>query len=152
MKPITVFLAGIIQGSLVEATIHDQDWRTPVTRALASHLPHATIYCHYTQHPNSITYDLPAIRKVFDQGLQRARECELMIAYLPEASMGTAIEMHEAAASGRTIVAITPMDANWVVRTYSDCIVPDINAFTQFAASGQLAALVASKTRSEDTP
>ncbi len=152
MKPITVFLAGIIQGSLAEATIHDQDWRTPVKAALAEHLPQASIYCHYSQHPNSITYDLPEIREVFAQGLQRARECELMIAYLPEASMGTAIEMHEAAAHGRAVVTITTMDVNWVVRIYSDHIAADLDAFTQFAESGDLARLVARKHSPENTP
>jgi hypothetical protein len=152
MKPITVFLAGIIQGSLVEATIHDQDWRTPVKAALAEHLPQADIYCHYSRHPNSIAYDLPEIRNVFADGLRRARECDLMIAYLPEASMGTAIEMHEAASRGRTIVTITTMDANWVVRTYSDHVVADMDAFVRFVESGDLARLMADKIASEETP
>jgi len=148
MSTTTVFLAGIIQGSLVEADIHHQDWRDPIKVSLAHHLPNADVYCHYTQHPNSITYDLPKIRETFAEGNRRAGECDLLIAYLPEASMGTGIEMHEAYAHGRVIVTITEMTANWVVRAYSDVILPNLDAFDTFAASGKLTTLLDERRRS----
>jgi hypothetical protein len=147
MSTTTVFLAGIIQGSLVEADIHHQDWRDPIKASLTKHLPEAEVYCHYTQHPNSITYDLPKIRETFAEGNRRAGQCDLLIAYLPEASMGTGIEMHEAYAHGRVIVTITKMSANWVVRAYSDAILPDMAAFEAFAASGELARLLDERRR-----
>ena len=140
-----VFLAGIIQGSKVAAEIHNQDWREPIRRAVETHLPGAEVYCHYTEHPQSITYDLPAIRRTFAEGNRRAGACDLLVAYLPEASMGTAIEMHEAYAHGSAIVAVTPLSANWVVRAYSDRVVADVAAFEALAASGELARLVAAK-------
>lgn len=140
-----VFLAGIIQGSKVEPAIHAQDWREPVKRALAAHLPEAEVYCHYTAHPDSIAYDLERIREVFADGNRRAGACDLLIAYVPTASMGTAIEMHEAYAHGSAIVAVSPMAANWVLRAYSDCILPDLAAFEAYAASGQLRDLLVAK-------
>ncbi len=140
-----VFLAGIIQGSLVEPTIHGQDWREPIRRLLDQHAPQAEVYCHYSQHPQSIGYDLDGIRQTFAEGNRRAADCDLLIAYLPSASMGSAIEMHEAHAHGAAIVTISPMTANWVIRAYSDRILPDIDAFEQFVAHGQLAELVAAK-------
>ncbi len=140
-----VFLAGIIQGSLVEPTIHHQDWREPIKRALAEHLPAADVYCHFSQHPTSITYDLPKIRETFADGNRRAGECDLLIAFVPSASMGTAIEMHEAFAGGAAVVTVTPLSANWVIRAYSDRILLDLAAFEALAASGELADLVASK-------
>jgi len=143
-----VFLAGIIQGSLVEPTIHEQDWREPIKRALAEHLPGADVYCHYSRHPASIEYGLPEIRETFAEGNRRAGECDLLIAYVPSASMGTAIEMHEAYAHGAAVVTITPLTANWVIRAYSDRILPDIAAFDTLAASGELAELVAEKRSS----
>jgi len=140
-----VFLAGIIQGSKVEAEIHDQTWRERIKAVLARHLPDAELYCHYTRHPESITYDLPEIRETLAEGNRRAGECDLLIAYLPGASMGTAIEMHEAARSGAAVVTISTLAANWVIRAYSDRIFPDVAALEEFAASGELQRLVASK-------
>lgn len=140
-----VFLAGIIQGSLAEPVIHDQDWREPIKAAFAAHLPQAEVYCHYTRHPDSITYELPEIRETLATGNRCAAESDVLIAYVPSASMGTAIEMHEAYARGAVIVTISPLTANWVLRGYSDRILPDVAAFEAFAASGELAALIAAK-------
>ena len=147
MSTTTVFLAGIIQGSLVEADIHHQNWREPIKASLAAHLPDADVYCHYSQHPTSITYDLSRIREVFADGNRRAGACDLLIAYLPEASMGTGIEMHEAHAHGAVVVTITTMTANWVVRAYSDRIVPSLAAFDELAASGELDTLLTERRR-----
>ncbi|MHC4561583.1 MAG: hypothetical protein ACYS8X_02300 [Planctomycetota bacterium] len=140
-----VFLAGIIQGSLVEPTIHSQDWREPIKAILTEHLPEAEVYCHYSRHPNSIAYDLSQIRQTLAEGNRLASQCDLLLAYVPEASMGTAIEMHEACAHGAAVVTICPLQANWVVRAYSDRLLPDIAAFDAFAASGELHALLEAK-------
>ena len=142
-----VFLAGIIQGSKIEAEIHDQDWRGPIKAAIAKSLPAANVYCHYGRHPQSITYELPDIRETLADGNRRAAACDLLVAYIPSASMGTAIEMYEAARAGATVVAITPMDANWIVRAYADRILPDIDSFERFAASGELQRLTEAKDR-----
>ena len=135
---MNVFLAGIIQGSLVEADIHDQDWREPIKRALAAHVPDADVYCHYSHHPNSITYGLEDIRRTLAEGNRRAGECDLLIAYVPSASMGTAVEMHEASRSGAVVLTVTPLAANWVIRAYSDEVFPDVDAFERYLASGGL--------------
>jgi len=140
-RTVNVFLAGIIQGSLVEATINSQDWREPIKRTLARHLPQADIYCHYTEHPNSITYALPEIRTTLTDGIDRAAGCDLLIAYVPSASMGTAIEMYDAYRGGAAVVAITPLAANWVIRAYSHRIVADMTGFDALAASGELSRL-----------
>ena len=142
---MNVFLAGIIQGSKVAAEIHPQDWRDPVRRILERHVRQADVYCHYGEHPNSITYDLPEICATFEEGLARARNCDVLVAFLPSASMGTAIEMHEAARNGSAVLTITPMAANWVVRAYSDRIFRDVNEFEAFLAEGELATLLEHK-------
>ena len=137
-----VFLAGIIQGSLAEARIHDQDWRTPIRRVLAEHLSDAEVYCHYSLHPNSITYELPEIRATLADGFKQAADCDLLIAYVPSASMGTAIEIHEAARNNAIVLTISPMAPNWVLRAYSRRIFPDVEAFEQFIAAGGLDELI----------
>jgi TRAP-type C4-dicarboxylate transport system substrate-binding protein len=140
-----VFLAGIIQGSKVAAEIHHQDWREFIRRLLERHAPQAEVYCHYSNHPDSITYDLPRIIETFDEGVARAIDCDVLIAYLPSASMGTAIEMYEAYRSGAAVITITPMSANWVVRAYSDRILPDLAALEGMLASGDWERLLAKK-------
>ncbi len=144
---MNIFLAGIIQGSKVAAEIHRQDWRQPIRRLLANHVPNADVYCHYSEHPESITYDLPEIIETFEDGVARAIAADVLIAWLPSASMGTAIEMYEAHRSGAVVLTITPMAANWVVRAYSDRILPDLAAMEDFLASGELGKLQAQKQK-----
>lgn len=136
-----IFLAGIIQGSLVEATIHQQDWREGIKGVLAQHLPQAQVYCHYTQHPQSITYELPEIRATLADGIDRAAACDLLIAYVPSASMGTAIEMYEASRHGAMVLTISPLRANWVIRAYSDRIFSDLAEFDAFLAGPEFGEL-----------
>lgn len=137
-SPMRIFLAGIMQGSHVDDRIHEQDWRLPVSHALKQHLGDVEIYCHYSSHPNSLSYDMPQIRQTFDDGLEEARKADMVIAYLPSASMGTAIEMYEAYRSGAIILSITHMTTNWVVRLYSQEIFGSIEEFTGFLAAGAI--------------
>ena len=51
--------------------------------------------------------------------VSQATSVDVVIAYLPEASMGTAIEMWEAARNGVTVWAISPLKSNWVVKFFS---------------------------------
>ncbi|KKL96236.1 hypothetical protein LCGC14_1846520, partial [marine sediment metagenome] len=127
-----VFLAGIIQGSIKEPRIHPQDWREPVRRAIERHCPRAEVYCHYQAHPDSIRYELPEIIATLEDGNRRAAEADVVVAYLPEASMGTGLEMYLGKSAGAVVVTITPMAANWVVRAYSDRILSDLDALERF--------------------
>ena len=140
-----VFLAGIIQGSIVAADIHRQDWREPIKQALARHLPQAEVYCHYSEHPQSIAYDLPDIRATLADGIARATESDVLVAYVPAASMGTAIEMYAAGGAGAVVLTIGPLKANWVIRAYSDRVFEDVDAFEAFLASGELESLLESR-------
>ena len=66
-------------------------------------------------------------------------EVDVVIAFVPEASMGTAIEMWEAHEHGCGIViAISPLSHNWTVRFCSHIIFLDINAFETELSSGVL--------------
>jgi hypothetical protein len=140
-----VFLAGIMQGSKVEAAIHGQDWREPIKAALAKHAPSAEVYCHYSQHPNSIGYGREDIRRTLAEGNRLAGASDVLIAFCPSASMGTAIEMYEAARGGALILAISPMAANWVIRSYSDRLFADMESFERFLAETNLDEMLATK-------
>ena len=141
-EKLKVFLAGIIQGSLADSTIHSQDWRDEFKAVLARHIPRAEVYCHYSRHPNSITYPLPDIHATLTEGLAKAAECDVMIAYVPSASMGTAVEMYEAWRNNRVVLTVSPLAANWIIRAYSDRIFPVLAELEAFLASGELAGLL----------
>ena len=141
-----IFLAGIIQGSRTDEAICGQDWRDPIKAALLRRFPGADIYCHYTAHPNSIMYRGEQIRQTFDDGVDRARSADLVVAWLPSASMGTAIEIYEAYRAGVPVVTVSPMAANWVVQLYSHRVEPDLSAFERFLDDG-LAELLESSSQ-----
>jgi hypothetical protein len=111
-----IFLAGIMQGSLVEAAVHEQDYRDHLKELLKAHLPEAEIYDPRAEHSNSIAYDDATGREVFLCHNRLCREVDVLLAFLPEASMGTAVEMWEAHQHGAAVVTISPMRHNWVVK------------------------------------
>ena len=70
--------------------------------------------------------------------IDEVKKSHCLIVYIPEASLGTAIEMWEAYQRNRVIVTISPMKTNWVVRIISDQICSDMNAFKDYVESGNL--------------
>ena len=138
-----VFLAGIIQGSITEDRVHQQDYRAELKRVLAASLPDAEVYDPIDEHRNSLEYSFDKGRDVFLFHINKAAEADLLIAFIPQASMGTAIEMWEACNRGKVVIAITPMCGNWAVKFLSHRIFPTIEEFERFAQSGELAEMIA---------
>ncbi len=139
-----VFLAGIMQGSLRQA-MHKQGYREKITRMLQEHLPAAIVFDPFRHHPESLIYDEDQGRDVFFDLMDRAGQCDVLIAFLPEASMGTAIEMWNAYHAGAVIVAVTELTDNWVVRFLADAVVPDLSALETMIAGGGVAMLLENK-------
>jgi len=133
-----IFLAGIIQGSISERAIHAQDYRGDIKRLLAKYVPAYDFYCPIANHPESLGYPRDQGRKVFLDHITMAREADVLLAYIPQASMGTAIEMWEAHRAGRLVITISPLSENWAIKFLSDLVFPDISAFESFLASGGL--------------
>ncbi len=133
------FIAGIMQGSHREAVLHEQDYRAHVKSLLEFHYPDAEIYDPLANHGGSLDYDDARSRSVFYQHNRLCREVDVVVAFVPEASMGTAIEMWETHEHGRGIViAISPLSHNWAVRFCSHIIFLDIDAFEAELSSGML--------------
>jgi len=146
-----VFLAGIMQGSLKELKIHSQDWRERIRAIFARRRPDAEVYCHFENHPDSVTYELPAIVETLETGNRLAAESDVIVCWLPEASMGTAVEMLCAARGGSVVLTVTGMSANWIVRAYSDAVVPDLAALDAFLADDELERLLERKRRDRES-
>ena len=133
-----IFLAGIIQGSQPGTRIHDQAYRQRLKSILESALPAAQVYCPLENHPNSIGYALDRAQPVFFGHVDRAAQSEVIVAYLPEASMGTAIEIWEAYRRGRIIFVISPLTENWVIKLLATRHFATLGEFETFVQSGQL--------------
>ncbi|MCL5109011.1 MAG: nucleoside 2-deoxyribosyltransferase [Chloroflexi bacterium] len=137
-----VFLSGIIQGSHSGTELHDQGYRDELKRLLSQHLPEAEVVCPIDLHPNGIEYDLGQAREAFFSLVEEAASADLVVAYLPEASMGTAIEIWEAHRRGTPVLAITPLRHNWVVNLLAGRAFASVAEFAAFAAEGGLRELV----------
>lgn len=136
---LRVFIAGIIQGSIEGRSIHGQDYRETIREALTRCHPDWEVYCPFAEHPESLGYDDAYASEVFFSHVGQAAEADLLIAYLPEASMGTAIEMYEAIRRGRSkVVVISPMAHNWAVRFCSHALFSDLSAFLLGVEGGEL--------------
>lgn len=133
-----VFLAGIMQGSHRQAVLHGQDYRTRLKQLLSEHLPEAEVYDPLEDHGDSINYGDHKGRDVFLRHNRMCREVDVVLAFVPEASMGTAIEMWEAHQNGRAVIAISPLERNWSVKFCSHEIYPDLPAFEAALADGRV--------------
>ena len=138
-----IFLAGIMQGSHLGALLHNQNYREQLKSLLESHLPNAQVYDPLADHTDSLDYDDDRGRAVFMKHNCMCGEVDLLIAFVPEASMGTAIEMWEAHRAGKKVVTISPLSHNWAVRFLSDVVYDDMDAFRDALTSGKLLAHIA---------
>lgn len=133
------FLSGVMQGKKadgdgVEGTVN-QDYRAEMNSAIKACDASATVvepwdlvgelckevYAEGT--PQSEYFkDDAHVRKAFGIVVEAAAAADVVISYLPEASMGSAVEIHAARQNNRTILAVAPgsMAGNWVVRSYAD--------------------------------
>lgn len=134
-----VFICGIIQGSHTGRGIHAQTYRKRLGEMINRHYPHAEVYCPVDLHPESPAYDDAKAFEVFEESLDAVRNSDLLIAYLPEASMGSAIEMWEAKRAGVRVLSITTLTHNWVVKYVSDRMISSMDEFERLLASGTLA-------------
>jgi NAD-dependent SIR2 family protein deacetylase len=137
-----VFICGIIQGSISDFAVHEQSYRTRLRQMIEDGLAGAEVYCPVSLHPDSLLYDDSKAFRVFEESIEAAKQSDLLVAYVPEASMGSAIEMWEAKKAGVKIIAISPMEHNWVVRYASDVVVRSIEDFGRALQDGRLKPLL----------
>ena len=117
-----IFLAGIMQGSFVASEMHDQDYRPRLRNALPKYLPEYEVYDPLEFHTDSIHYKNKKGRDVFLHHNRMCAEVDVLLACIPEASMGTAIEMWEAWRNDKLVISISPMKHNWAVKFLSHII------------------------------
>lgn len=137
-----LFLAGIMQGSHAGVEMHPQVYRGLLRQLIGEHLPQAEVYDPLADHQLSLEYDFDQGRAVFLHHNRMCGEIDVLIAFVPQASMGTAIEMWEAWRHGKIVVAISPLAHNWSVKFLSHLLYPDLAAFEAELKNGRLAARI----------
>jgi hypothetical protein len=133
---VKVFIAGIMQGSRLDRYIDDQGYRQAIAQMIQERHPDVEIFDPNELHPNGVDYDDRAAKTTLLEMADLAAQADLVVAYAPVASMGTAIEMWQAFQAGVPLVTVSPMAANWVVRHLSSVVLPDLDSFRSWVGDG----------------
>ena len=141
-----IFIGGIIQGSIKGLEIHEQDYRSRIKEIFQKHAPDCELYCPIENHPNSLEYDFEQGERVFLDHIDMAATSDVFLAFVPQASMGTAVEMWEAHRRGVPVISITPMRENWAVKFLSTRVFADLDEFESFLSEGGLGEILAAKS------
>ena len=130
-----VFIGGVMQASNHGKGIVDQGYRGQIARALQARWPDIEVIDPFSLHPNSVEYDDASARETLLAMVDLAAHSDLVIAYVPTASMGTAMEMFAAHQRGVPVITISPLATNWVVIALSQHVYPDLAGFLAAIAS-----------------
>ncbi len=131
-----------MQGSWKKSRIHDQDYRYRLKKILEEALNGVEVYCPFQNHPRSLAYRKEQMQEVFFEHIEKAAQSDVIVAYLPEASMGSAIELWEAFKEKRVILTISPLKENWVIKTLATRNFTSLEEFEAFIRSGRLKELI----------
>ena len=145
-----IFFGGIIQGSRQGQDIHSQNYRDRVKSLIDRRYPDIEIFDPVENHRDSVEYTDEQAHATFFDHLKIIETCDLMIAYLPLASMGTAIEMNRAYERNIPILSISPMTTNWVIRLLAKKNFETVEAFEKFIAENDIRNLVNGRKRKTD--
>ncbi len=137
-----IYIAGIMQGSKKGPGIQGQGYRQLIRDALKAYHPDAEIVDPLSLFPDSAEYDAQRASQVLFEMAAKAGASDIVIAYLPQASMGTTLEMIRAYDNGKTIISISPMDKNWLIRAVSAKIFATLDEFCTWARQTDLAELI----------
>ena len=137
------FVAGIMQGSRSDIGVHDQSYRVAIRSAIRARFADVEIIDPIELHPDAgLNYGPEEAKRVLLELAEEAARADVLIAYVPEASMGTAVEMWQAYRAGKPIFTISPLAENWVIRFLSTRVFPSLEAFESFVAHGELERLL----------
>ena len=145
--PFSVFLSGVMQGSQTDSSLHAQDYRQQLRDIITAAHPEAEVVCPAQLNPDSVAYDNEAARRAFMGELDLAAKTDVLVAFAPVATMGTAVEMYRAHAASRLVFTISPMVTNWAIRFLSARVFEDLAEFEAFVRDGSLGRAVAAHAR-----
>lgn len=132
-----------MQGSLADRGMHDQSYRVAIGEVIRARFAEAEIIDPIELHPEGgLNYGPEEAKRTLLELAEEAARADVLIAYLPEASMGTAVEMWQAYRAGKPVFTISPLAENWVVKYLSTRVFPSLGDFESFVAEGELEKLL----------
>lgn len=131
-----VFISGVMQGSREDHLIGDQDYRNQIAQMLQENVPDVNIIDPWKIHPDSVNYDQNQAGQALLSFTKLVKEVDVLIAYLPQASMGTAVEMWTAFEANIPIISISSLNHNWVISVTSNLVLPDLKSLLEYIRSG----------------
>ena len=133
-----IFIAGIMQGNRKDELIHSQDYRKIISNKLSKIVGNVEVVDPDKTDPNRLSYSHEQAKEMFFKYCRIAGKADLLIAYIPEASMGSAVEMWMAYKARIPIVTISTMKSNWVIKLLSSEIYETLEEFTENFDSNML--------------
>lgn len=109
----------------------DQRYRDVLAEAFAT-WSQVTLVDQHRQQPHRLNLAWPDKAAMFRRYVDVAGQVDLLIAYLPEASMGSAMEMWSAYTAGVPILAVSPLRSNWALAATASLILDDLDSFRSF--------------------
>lgn len=136
------FISGVMQGSstseTTKKTLNDQNYRETLKTILKKYDKSCEIHDpydkpkEYLKDQEHLFSDNKFITDLFEEILFEMRKCDVIVSYLPQASMGSSIELWEAYKLKKEVYVITEMTQNWVTRICSNQMFESIESFEEF--------------------
>ncbi len=140
-----IYISGVMQGSK-DRGIQEQGYRQVIRDALKIHHPNVEIYDPLLAFPGGAEFDEHHSKQALFAMAEQAALADIVIAYLPEASMGTGLEMIRAYDNGKTIISISTLEKNWFIRAVSAKIFLSLDDFCAWIHQAHLEELIADST------
>jgi uncharacterized protein (TIGR02246 family) len=146
-----IYISGVMQGSIKGHGIQQQGYRQVISDAIKMRHPDAEIYDPFSVFPNSVAFDDQKATQTLFAMANEAACSDILIAYLPEASMGTALEMIRAYDKGKIIISISSLEKNWFVRAVSTKIFVSLEGFCDWIRETHLTELMSDASARENS-
>lgn len=133
-----------MKGDIADKGLYDQSYRQHLSDLINKRYPDAQIIGHDELYPNGID-TLENEKIAFFELINQAAMSDVLISFLPKASMGTAIEIWEAYKKGKIILSVTPFKKNWTVNFLSSCVFTNLLELENFLELGSLNELLTNR-------
>lgn len=133
-----VFIAGIMQGSRKDGKIYSQNYRKKITDILTTLVPDLEVVDPDITDPDRLNYTKKQAAEMFFKYNLMMNQVDLVVVYVPKASMGTAVEMWEAWKNKIPIITISPLKNNWTIKLLSSKLFPTMQEFAKASRNGEL--------------
>lgn len=140
-----VFIAGVMQGNKKNDRIHNQNYRKEIVKALGYLTDNLEIIGTSINSSDRSKLTDKQASEIFFNSCFAVRKADVVIVYVPEASMGTAVEMWEAWKNNVPIITISQLKYNWVIKLLSTKLYSTIAELSQGIKAGDLQIIIKRK-------